>query len=432
MQVNNKNNTGTDTIDHQSASDAVAQRMSRLKDDIKDYTAVKDKILTGFDFAERSAKIKAKILKKLDATEEDWQDYRWQLKNRLTTADEVAEIIDLTEKEYKDIDEVASQYRFAISPYYLSLIDPEDENCPIRLQSIPTITEMDPIGELDPMDEAGSTPVPGITRRYPDRLIIKVTNQCGMYCRFCQRRRLIGEQDHHTDLEMIYNAIDYIAREKEVRDVLITGGDALMLSDDLLDDILARLRKIDHVEIIRIGSRTPVTLPQRITPNLVNILKKYHPLYVNTHFNSPSEISPEAEKACSLLADAGIPIGNQMVLLGGINNNKYVVRKLNQQLLKIRVKPYYIFHAKQVRGTSRFWVRIEEGLEIMESLRGATSGMAIPTYIVNGTGGLGKTPMLPNYLLYIGKNKAVFRNWEGDTFEIENDFAPNEFKSKFN
>ncbi len=418
------------TIDKQNIPNATADLMKRLQNDISDYTEVKDSILTGFEVSDRIDAIKTKIMKKLDASESDWNDYHWQLKHRFTTAEEVASIIDLTKQEYKDIDEVASQYRFAVSPYYLSLVDPDNPNCPIRLQAIPTISEMDPAGKLDPMDEAGSTPVPGITRRYPDRLIIKVTNQCGMYCRFCQRRRLIGEQDNHADREMIYNAIKYIADEKEIRDVLITGGDSLMLSDDFLDDILTRIRAIDHVEIIRLGSRTPVTLPQRITSELANMLKKHHPLYLNTHFNSPSEITPEAERACALLADAGIPIGNQMVLLGGINNDKYVVRKLNQQLLKIRVKPYYIFHAKQVRGTSRFWVRIEEGLEIMESLRGYTSGMAIPTYIVNGTGGLGKTPMLPNYLLYIGKNRAVFRNWEGETFEIENDFAPNEFKGK--
>jgi lysine 2,3-aminomutase len=193
-----------------------------------------------------------------------------------------------------------------------------------------------------------------------------------------------------------------------------------MLSDARLDWLLGELRQIEHVEIIRIGSRTPVTLPQRITPGLVKILKKYHPLYFNTHFNSPAEITKEARQACALLADAGIPLGNQMVLLNGVNNDPFVVRKLNQQLLRIRVRPYYIFHAKQVRGTAHFWVKLEEGLEIMESLRGSTSGLAIPTYIVNGTGGLGKTPLLPNYLLYIGREKAVFRNWQGQIFEIDN------------
>jgi lysine 2,3-aminomutase len=204
--------------------------------------------------------------------------------------------------------------------------------------------------------------------------------------------------------------------QPEIRDVLITGGDALMLSDQALERLLQDLRSIPHVEIIRLGTRTPVTLPQRITPQLVEILKRYHPLYINTHFNSPAEITAEAKAACNLLADAGIPLGNQMVLLNGVNNNKYIVRRLNQLLLTLRVKPYYIFHPKTVQGTSHFWVRIEEGLEIMENLRGYTSGMAIPTYIVNGPGGLGKTPILPNYLLYIGKDKAVFRNWENKKF----------------
>jgi lysine 2,3-aminomutase len=270
------------------------------------------------------------------------------------------------------------------------------------------------------MDEAGSSPVAGVTRRYPDRLIVKVTNQCGMYCRFCQRRRLIGEHDVHVNSEVLDNALEYIRNNPEIRDVLLTGGDALMLSDQSIDRLLGELRSIKHVEIIRIGSRTPVTLPQRITPELVEILHKYHPLYVNTHFNSPAEITAESKAACERLAEAGIPLGNQMVLLNGVNNEPFIVRKLNQELLRIRVKPYYIFHPKSVRGTSHFWCSIEEGLEVMESLRGFTSGMAIPTYIVNGTGGLGKTPMLPNYLLYIGKDKAVFRNWEGQIFEIEN------------
>lgn len=406
--------------DNISIEQFIEDRMERLHEDIADYTAVKDSVKTGFDMNERNSAQKAKILAELNATEEQWQDYHWQLKNRYTSGESLQDILKLDQEELEQINEVASQYRFAISPYYLSLIDPDNKNCPIRRQALPHITEMDPQGVLDPMDEEGSSPTSGVTRRYPDRLIIKVTNQCGMYCRFCQRRRLIGEQDHHTRADVIDKAIEYVRTHPEIRDVLLTGGDALMLTDRQLESILIELRAIPHVEIIRIGSRTPVTLPQRITPQLVDMLKKYHPLYVNTHFNSPAEITPEAMQACSLLADAGIPLGNQMVLLKGVNNDKYIVRKMNQQLLRLRVKPYYIFHPKQVRGTSAFWVTLEEGLEIMESLRGFTSGMAIPTYIVNGTGGLGKTPMLPNYLLYIGKNKGVFRNWEGQIFEIDN------------
>jgi len=396
------------------------ERFLSLKHSIDDYEAVKHKIKTGIEDDERIKYQKRKILEKLNATEEEWNDYRWQLKNRFNNVEDIGDIINLSDDDKEGIARVGELYRYAISPYYLSLIDPDNPLCPIRLQAIPSIGELDLRGELDPMDEDGSTPEELITRRYPDRLIIKVTNMCGMYCRFCQRRRLIGECDTHASKDKLVKAINYIRENSEIRDVLVTGGDAFMLSDLAIEWILSELRSIKHVEIIRFGTRAPVTLPQRITPELVSILKKYHPVYVNVHFNSPMEITEESKRACEMLADAGIPLGNQMVLLNGVNNNKYVVRKLNQALLRIRVKPYYIFHPKTVKGTSHFWVKIEEGLEIMESLRGRTSGLAIPTYIVNGPGGLGKTPILPNYLMWIGKEKAVLRNWEGKRFEIEN------------
>lgn len=363
-------------------------------------------------------------MKYLNATEEDYNDYHWQLKNRFTSSKGLSEIINLPEKDIKYINEVAAKYRFAVSPYYLSVIDPDNPDCAIKKQAIPSAEELNDIGELDPMDEKGTAVHEIITRRYPDRLIIKVTNVCGMFCRFCQRRRLIGETDKIVPRGKIQAAIEYVRENSEIRDVLITGGDAFLVSDELIEWMLKELRAIPHVEIIRFGSRTPVTLPQRITKNLVNILKKYHPVFVNTHFNHPREITPEAKTACEMLADAGIPLGNQMVLLNGVNNDKFVVRKLNQQLLRIRVKPYYIFHPKTVKGTSHFWVKIEEGLEIMESLRGRTSGLAIPTYIINGPKGLGKTPIMPNYLLCLGKDKAAFRNWQGEYFEVEN-YGPN-------
>lgn len=397
-----------------------SDRFDRLKDSIADYIQLKDKILTGIEDEERMEAQKKKIMDRLGATEEQWNDYKWQLANRFTDINHFADLIGVPAEAKEAIERVGKIYRYAISPYYLSLIDPDDPGCPIRRQAVPSPDELSPEGELDPMDESGWTPAEFVTRRYPDRLIIKVTNVCGMYCRFCQRRRLIGETDNNIPRERLKAAIDYVRENEEIRDVLITGGDAFMLSDATIEWLLDSLRKIDHVEIIRFGTRTPVTLPQRITENLVNILKKYHPVYVNTHFNNPREITKESREACERLADAGIPLGNQMVLLNGVNNDAYVVRKLNQSLLKIRVKPYYIFHPKTVKGTSHFWVRIQDGMEIMESLRGRTSGMAIPTYIVNGPGGLGKTPILPNYLLYMGTEKAVFRNWEGRTFEIDN------------
>jgi len=395
-------------------------RFNQLKDSIADYLQRKNKILTGLEDEERIEAQKKKIMDRLGATEEQWNDYKWQMANRFTDINDFADLIGVSPEIIAGIKEVGRTYRYAISPYYLSLIDPDDSGCPIRRQAVPSPDELKPCGDLDPMDEAGWTPVDLVTRRYPDRLIIKVTNVCGMYCRFCQRRRLIGESDNNIAWNKIKAAIEYVRENEEIRDVLITGGDAFMLSDSMIEKLLISLREIDHVEIIRFGTRAPVTLPQRITENLVNILKKYHPVYVNTHFNSPREITKESKEACERLANAGIPLGNQMVLLNGVNNDPHIVRKLNQSLLRIRVKPYYIFHPKTVKGTSHFWVRIEDGMEIMESLRGRTSGMAIPTYIVNGPGGLGKTPILPNYLMYLGAEKVVFRNWEGKTFQIDN------------
>jgi len=396
-------------------------RFAELKRSIEEYEKVKGTIKTGLEDREKIARQKARIMEKLGATEEQWKDYKWQLKNRFVRAEDIGEILGLSDEETERIKAVAERYRFAVSPYYLSVIDPDNPSCGVRRQAIPSFDELNDRGELDPMDEAGWTPEELITRRYPDRLIIKVTNICGMYCRFCQRRRMIGEHDVHASREQIGKAIDYVRKNKEIRDVLITGGDAFMHDDATIEWMLQELRSISHVEIIRFGTRAPVTLPQRITDDLVNILKKYHPVYVNTHFNNPREITEESKAACEKLANAGIPLGNQMVLLNGVNNDKYVVCKLNQALLTIRVKPYYIFHPKTVKGTSHFWVSVEEGLEIMEYLRGRTSGMAVPTYIVNGPKGLGKTPILPNYLCYIGKDKAVFRNWQGKMFAIENE-----------
>lgn len=395
-------------------------RFEQLKSEISDYEAAKANIMTGVEDYEKIKYQKKKILQYLNATEENYQDYHWQLKNRFTSSKGLAELIQLPGQEISHVNEVAAQYRFAISPYYLSVIEPGKPDCPIKKQSIPAHIELNDLGELDPMNEKGQAIEEIITRRYPDRLIIKVTNVCGMFCRFCQRRRLIGENDTVVPRAKIQRALEYIRENKEIRDVLITGGDAFMASDEMLYWMLSELHKIPHVEVVRLGTRTPVTLPQRITKNLVNILKQFQPVYVNTHFNHPREITPEARQACEMLADAGIPMGNQMVLLNGVNNDKFVVRKLNQKLLTIRVKPYYIFHPKTVKGTSHFWVKIEDGMEIMESLRGRTSGMAIPTYIINGPKGMGKTPILPNYLMYLGKDMAAFRNWQGEYFEVKN------------
>jgi len=397
------------------------ERFENLKDTIEEYQKAKPLILTGYDRRDQTSKLRDVILRKFDATPKDWDSYKWQMRNRISDPQLIGEFLELDDDRIEKIAKVAEKFRFAVSPYYLSLVNKDDvDHCPIYKQAVPSFEELAMTGELDPMDEEGTSVGELITRRYPDRLIIKVTNVCGMFCRFCQRRRAIGENDMAAPKEQIAAAIEYVRENQEIRDVLITGGDAFMIPDSTIDWLLKELRSIEHVEIIRFGSRTPVTLPQRVTDKLVSILKKYAPIYVNTHFNSIREFTDESKKACSKLADAGIPLGNQMVLLRGVNNNKFVVRKINQELLKFRVRPYYIFHPKDIRGTKHFYCKVEEGLDIMESLRGKTSGMAIPTYIVNGPGGLGKTPVMPSYLFYIGKNRAVFRNWEGKSFEIKN------------
>jgi lysine 2,3-aminomutase len=273
---------------------------------------------------------------------------------------------------------------------------------------------------MDPMAEEFTSPAPAITRRYPDRLIINVTNQCASFCRHCQRRRNIGEVDTETPRENLEAAIQYIAETEEIRDVLLTGGDALMLADETLDWLLTELDRIPHVEIKRLGSRVPITLPYRITPELCRMLSEHLPLYLNIQVNHPLEITPDAREALMALAKSGISLGNQAVLLKGINNDPLLMRKLNHELLKNMVKPYYLFHAKGVKGTSHFRTKVEEGIEIMEKLRGYTSGLAIPTYIVNAPGGYGKTPMLPQYLISMGTNKLLVRTWEKRIIEYEN------------
>lgn len=394
-----------------------------LKESIADYLEAQKKIKTGFnpDVKKRNKKQKEKILKFFNADEKNWEDWHWQVRKRVNKTSVLKEIIELSQDEIEAIEEVGQHFRWAISPYYLSLIDPENTNDPLRLQSIPTFWELkDTFGEDDPMKEEFTSPAPAITRRYPDRLIINVTNQCGTYCRHCQRRRNIGEIDRMTPRGQIEKALQYIREHEEIRDVLLTGGDALMLSDHYLDDILTKLDNISHVEIKRLGTRTPITLPQRITPALCTMLEKHHPLYINVQFNHPQEITEESARACALLSKAGIPLGNQAVLLNGINNDVNIMKKLNQELLKIRVRPYYIFHAKHVRGTLHFNTKIEDGMAIMEKMRGYTSGLAVPTFIVNAPDGYGKVPILPQYLVSMGPDYVYLRTWENKIVKYEN------------
>jgi len=350
-----------------------------------------------------------------EVSDEQWNDWKWQVKNRIETVEELKKHIKLTEEEEVGIRESLKTLRMAITPYYLSLIDTDDPHDPIRKQSIPTFNELyiSPDDLQDPLHEDSDSPVPGLTHRYPDRVLFLITDMCAMYCRHCTRRRFAGQRDAALPTERIDKAIDYIARTPQVRDVLLSGGDALLMSNDKLEYILKKLRDIPHVEIIRIGTRTPVVMPQRITDDLVNMIKKYHPVWVNTHFNHPNEITPESTEACARLADAGIPLGNQSVLLRGINDCSHVMKKLVTGLVKIRVRPYYIYICDQSMGISHFRTPVSKGIEIIENLRGYVSGYAVPTFVVDAPGGGGKIPVMPTYLISQSPSRVVVRNYEG-------------------
>lgn len=396
-------------------------RAKELKSEIEDYLDFKKRFVR--ETAEIrdviSKKHKDELLNYFGGTEEDWNDWHWQLKNRISNVETLRHFIHMSDEKAAVLVKISEKYRWATTPYYLSLMDYEDMSYPINLMALPSDSELNDQGELDPMAEEYTNPAPCITRRYPNRLIINVTSSCAMFCRHCQRRRRIGECDRIESEDRIDAAIEYIKNATEIRDVLITGGDPMMLPDELLESIIKRVRAIEHVEIIRIGTRVPVTMPQRITNDLCDMLKKYHPLFINVQFNHPGEITKEAKLACERLSNAGIPLGNQMVFLKGINNNKYIVQLLNEQLLTCRVRPYYIFHPKQVMGTKHFEIKVEEGLSIMKYLRGHTSGLAIPQYILNAPGGLGKIPLLPNYIVESDSEHVVLNTWEGKEVEID-------------
>ncbi|MFH1623880.1 MAG: KamA family radical SAM protein [Pseudomonadota bacterium] len=312
------------------------------------------------------------------------------------------------------IHDVVRRYPLRINPYYLGLI--KESNDPIWLQAVPDLRELhDPVGLEDPLKEEEQSPIPNIIHRYPDRVLFLVSSQCAMYCRFCTRKRKVGQSLTVTE-ETVASGIEYIGRHREVRDVLLSGGDPLLLPDRRIEWILRALRQIPHVEIIRIGTRVPCTLPQRITTRLVNMLKKYHPLYINTHFNHPLEITSEAAEACGRLADGGIPLGCQTVLLRGVNDDVATMKELMQGLLRIRVRPYYLYQADLTRGTAHFRTHIDKGIEIMEALRGYTSGLCVPTFVVDLPGGGGKTPILPNYLLGWEKDTLVLRNYKNNVY----------------
>lgn len=350
-----------------------------------------------------------------NVNDELWNDWNWQVKNRITTVEDLKKYIPLTEQEEEGVKECLRTLRMSITPYYLSLIDPKNPNDPIRKQAIPTSDELK-VSDADlddPLHEDGDSPVPGLTHRYPDRALLLITDQCSMYCRHCTRRRFAGQNDGAQPIDRIDNAIEYIRDTPAIRDVLLSGGDALLMSDDRLEYIISKLREIPHVEIVRIGSRVPVVMPQRITDDLVNMLKKYHPVWLNTHFNHPNEITPESIEACAKMINAGIPLGNQSVLLRGVNDCMHVMMKLVNDLVKIRVRPYYIYQCDLSNGIEHFRTPVSKGIEIIEGLRGHTSGYCIPTFVVDAPGGGGKTPVMPNYVISQSHDKVILRNFEG-------------------
>ena len=366
-----------------------------------------------------------------NVTDEQWNDWKWQVKNRIETLEDLKKYVSLTPEEEEGVKKTLQTLRMAITPYYVSLIDPNNPECPVRKQAVPTGKEtyQSPADLLDPLHEDEDSPVPGLTHRYPDRVLLLITDMCSMYCRHCTRRRFAGQKDGESAIERIDRAIEYITKTPQVRDVLLSGGDALMVSDERLEYIISRLRQIPHVEIVRIGSRTPVVCPQRITDDLVNMLKKYHPVWLNTHFNHPQEVTKEAAEACAKLANAGIPLGNQTVLLRGVNDCVNTMKKLMHELVKMRVRPYYIYQCDLSMGIEHFRTPVSKGIEIIEGLRGHTSGYAVPTFVVDAPGGGGKTPVMPQYVISQAPGKVVLRNFEG---VITTYTEPTDYKNECN
>jgi lysine 2,3-aminomutase len=362
-----------------------------------------------------------------DIPDDKWNNWRWQLSNRINTVDEFEKVIHLTESERKALS-APGLFRVDITPYYISLINPEDPLDPVRRQVVPTEGELAPFRAMmeDSLSEDRHSPVPGLVHRYPDRVLMLVTTQCASYCRYCTRSRIVGDPSatfSHSEFEM---QLDYIKRTPQVRDVLLSGGDPLVLAPKVLEEILSRLREIPHVEIVRIGSRVPVFMPMRVTDELTDMLQKYHPLWMNIHVNHPNEISAELEEACDKLTRAGIPLGNQAVLLAGVNDNVHIQRELVQKLVRIRVRPYYLYQCDLVEGAGHFRTPVAKGIEIMEGLRGHTSGYAVHQYMIDAPGGGGKIPVSPQYMISMSDHKIILRNFEGyiTTYEEPVDYLP--------
>ncbi len=355
-----------------------------------------------------------------DVPDRDWNDWHWQLKHRISTLEQLERLMPtLSPEEHAGTQLANHKLALGITPYFFNLIDPADENCPVRRQVVPRIEEVHtaPWELSDPCGEESHSPVPGLVHRYPDRVLFLVTDRCASYCRYCTRSRLVSNAagyDFHPDFK---RQLDYIRRTPSVRDVLLSGGDPLLLSDEKLEHLLGELRAIPHVEFLRIGSRIPIFLPQRITPELCNRLKKFHPLFISIHVNHPRELTLEVREALGRLADAGIPLGNQSVLLKNVNDDVTTMRALVQKLLMCRVKPYYVYQCDLIAGSAHLRSSVRKGLEVMEGLRGHTTGYAIPQYVIDAPGGGGKVPINPDYVLSRNSDRVLIRNFEGQIFE---------------
>jgi lysine 2,3-aminomutase len=349
----------------------------------------------------------------------DWESFAWQMQHRVRDLDDLKAWIEPTADEAQAVGDLARRFRFVITPYYASLMDPHNPHCPIRRQVVPSPLETrDSAGLADPLDEVSHSPVKNVIRVYPDRIAFCVNNECALYCRFCLRKRMVGETGWSMQKREIEIALQWIADNPEIRDVLLTGGDPLVFSDDRLDWLLTRLRAIPHVELIRLGTRLPVTLPYRVTAALCGMLARHHPIWVNTHFNHPKEITQPAAEACQRLAHAGIPVGNQSVLMRGINDSPEIMKDLCEQLVRIRVRPYYCYQAQLLEGTGHFRVPIERGLEIFEAMRGRTSGFAIPRYVLDTPHG--KVPLERSSLVERDGDHVVVRAWNGEIWREPN------------
>ena len=349
----------------------------------------------------------------------DWSDWSWQLRNRIQSLEQLEGRLSLTGEERAGTILAGKKLALGITPHFFSLIDRNDPDCPIRRQVVPRIEEATTAADemLDPCGEDSSMPVPGLVHRYPDRVLLLVTDRCASYCRYCTRSRVVsgaGEQELTVDLE---GAFSYLEKHSEVRDVLLSGGDPLLLSDAKLNAILTRLRKIPSIEFVRIGTRIPIFLPQRITPELVAILRTHHPLWMSVHTNHPKELTQEVREALGRLADAGIPLGNQSVLLKGVNDRAEILKELFHKLLLCRVRPYYLYQCDLITGSAHLRTTIREGQDIMEQLRGYTTGYAVPTYVVDGPGGGGKIPVGPNYIVGMADDRVILKNYRGDVYE---------------